>query len=346
MTDTGKVISDISDYLNEVGGALITAGTGLEKLSVVLKSASTNQTLISTINSIESVITNVGGTMTHIESFVDKTKTEISTEIKNVEEYAESKLGRKYTRKIGGKKYQKHVKLTYNKKEILQTPTIDLRGKDAGIYDQTTVGSCTANCLAELYEFDEILQKEKSEFTPSRLFIYYNERKMEGTVDQDAGAEIGDGIQSMKETGVCPEDMWPYIPERFTVAPTPECYEAAKNHRTAESHAISQDFASLYAVLKSGIPFGVGIVLYESFESDKVAKTGQVKMPRFFEKQLGGHAVVCVGWNNEKQTWIMRNSWGKDWGMNGYFTLPKQYLLKPSLADEFWCVTSVTDLMN
>lgn len=74
----------------------------------------------------------------------------------------------------------------------------------------------TANALAAAYHFT--LHKQNVEnhagfkdFTPSRLFIYYNERYMEGSVDRDAGAMLRDGIKCMEKLGVCPEVTWKYL---------------------------------------------------------------------------------------------------------------------------------------
>jgi len=82
----------------------------------------------------------------------------------------------------------------------------------------------------------------------------------------------------------------------------------------------------------SGSPFK------ESFESQEVAKTGIVQMPKRGEQALGGHAVLAVGYNDAKHTFPVRNSWGEDWGMKGYFTLPYKYLSNRNLSDDFWTI--------
>src|SRR5438552_496218 len=93
---------------------------------------------------------------------------------------------------------------------------VDLRKQCPPVYDQGQLGSCTANAIGAAFEFEQMKQNYGTGFTPSRLFIYYNERVMEHTVDMDSGAQIRDGIKSVNNQGVCPEQMLPYIISEFT----------------------------------------------------------------------------------------------------------------------------------
>ena len=95
------------------------------------------------------------------------------------------------------------------------------------------------------------------------------------------------------------------------------------------------------ACLASGYPFVFGFTVYESFESDAVAQSGHAPMPGPGEKVLGGHAVMAVGYDDSQQWFIIRNSWGTEWGMEGYFTLPYDYLANDNLSDDFWTIRIV-----
>jgi C1A family cysteine protease len=75
------------------------------------------------------------------------------------------------------------------------------------VYDQGELGSRTANAIGAAHHFEQIKQNAKKAFTPSRLFIYYNERAIEGTVNGDSEAMIRVGIKSVVKQGVCPEDL-------------------------------------------------------------------------------------------------------------------------------------------
>jgi hypothetical protein len=108
---------------------------------------------------------------------------------------------------------------------------IDLTSACPAVYDQGQLGSCTANAIAGAIEFEQMKQNMPQAFIPSRLFIYYNERVMEGTVNSDSGAQIRDGMKSVGTQGDCPEDMWPYDIANFEEKPTDACYQAALQHK-------------------------------------------------------------------------------------------------------------------
>jgi len=217
---------------------------------------------------------------------------------------------------------------------------VDLRAQCPPVYDQGQLGSCTANAIAGAIEFDRLKQKI-SDFTPSRLFIYYNERAMEHTIDSDSGAQIRDGIKSVGQLGDCPETEWPYVISKFKTKPPKNCYSDALKYKAVLYQRVTQTPEQLKGCLASGYPFVFGFTVYESFESAQVAKTGHAALPKSGERAIGGHAVVGVGYDDSKNWFIVRNSWGNSWGMNGYFTLPYPYVTSSNLADDFWTIRVV-----
>ena len=219
-------------------------------------------------------------------------------------------------------------------------PSFDLRAGFKDVYDQGNLGSCTANAIGGAIEFERLKQK-LSDFVPSRLFIYYNERAIEGTVPIDSGAMIRDGIKSVASDGVCPEAEWPYDLAKFTRRPTAQCYKDAKLDRAVSYQRLVQDVNQMKGCLASGYPFVFGFTVYQSFESPTVAKTGHAPMPGPGERAIGGHAVMAVGYDHGKQWFVCRNSWGAGWGMKGYFTLPFAYFIQPGLAQDFWTIRLV-----
>src|SRR5712692_1568535 len=192
-------------------------------------------------------------------------------------------------------------------------PKIDLRLQSPDVvYDQGELGSCTANAIAGAVQFERMKQKLQSaqQLVPSRLFIYYDERVIEGTVSQDSGAMIRDGIKSVADQGVCFENgpnSWPYDITKFADAPPQGCYDLAAKNKIVQYSRLVQTLSQLKGCLAHGYPFVVGFTVYESFESPEVAKTGIMPMPAAGEHALGGHAVMAVGYDDSQHRFIVRN---------------------------------------
>lgn len=214
--------------------------------------------------------------------------------------------------------------------------SVDLRSGCPPVENQGNLGSCTGNALVGALEFLEL--KAGAPFTDlSRLFVYYNERVIEGSVDYDSGAYLRDGIKSLAKQGVCSEVRWPYKIGKFTKRPTPGCYKEAKKHVISDYHRLNT-VDEMRACLADGFPFVFGFSVYDSFESDTVTSTGVVNIPKPDESILGGHAVLAVGYDDDAKRFWVRNSWGDDWGQAGYFTMPYDYLADRNLSDDFWTV--------
>jgi len=214
---------------------------------------------------------------------------------------------------------------------------VDLRSKIKIMYDQGNLGSCTANALCYAYVFDA------PTFSPSRLFLYYNERFLDGDVPIDAGSTLSEGINALEKYGVCKESTWSYNTNNFAVKPSKAAYTEGVKNEVLMATRVQQSLSSMKGCLIAGYPFVVGFEVYSSFESPAVASTGMVPMPNTHTEQLlGGHACICLGFNDTKKVWIMQNSWGAGWGDKGYFYLPYDYLTSPSLAGDMWRILKVS----
>jgi C1A family cysteine protease len=189
---------------------------------------------------------------------------------------------------------------------------------------------------------------------PSRLFIYYNERRIEGTVTTDSGAMIRDGFTTINMQGVCSEQEWPYDgtaaesngtwppSAKAGQQPPQQFYTDALKNRAITYQRVVQNSDQMKGCLASGCPIVVGFTVYSSFESQEVAETGIVPMPQPNEEVLGGHAVLVVGYSDEKGCFLVRNSWGTQWGISGYFWMPYAYLTESSLSSDFWTLRIVS----
>lgn len=230
------------------------------------------------------------------------------------------------------------IKLTLGEPVPLP-PSSDLRPSTftPPIYDQGDLGSCTANAIAAGIDFERKKQGESFLF-PSRLFIYYNERVIEGDPEQDNGAEIRDGIKSVASQGVCSESEWPYYITQFAVKPPDSCYADGAKFEALKYASVPQDERAIKTVLQQR-PIVFGISAFDSFESDAAIRTGQVPMPGPNDSPIGGHAICLWGYDDSTKTFIFRNSWGASYGQSGYGFLPYDYVLNPQLGSDFWVIT-------
>ena len=226
---------------------------------------------------------------------------------------------------------------------IVLPPSVDLRtsGFCPPVLDQRNIGSCVAFAIANADLFCQQKQGYKDSFLPSRLFIYYNTRVIEDTVDFDSGAMIRDGFKSIAKEGVCPAKMWPYYNSLLFKKPFQKCYDIGGLHQAITYSSVRQELDYLKSCLAEGYPFVFGFAVYESFMSEETSKTGIVKMPWWFEKDFGGHAVGCYGYDDSRKVFIVQNSWSIKWGDNGFFYMPYSYVANSSLSSDFWTVRFV-----
>ena len=218
--------------------------------------------------------------------------------------------------------------------------TVDLRPQMPPIYNQGAIGSCVDNALAAILQYDG-MREGGDKNTPSRLFLYYNARTLQGDVNYDGGSSIHNAIRGADIYGYCDETLWPYITAKEFIKPSTSCYAAAKKYCIRDYHSVKQDASHIKSAIAGGNPVIFGFTVYASFETTAVATTGIVPMPKKGEKILGGHGVLAVGYSDPSQMYLCRNSWGTSWGIKGYFWMPYAYVNSNQLAGDFWVVNSV-----
>ena len=215
---------------------------------------------------------------------------------------------------------------------------VDLRKYLTPVENQGELGSCTANATAGAYEY-LIWWHKQDRFDLSRLFLYYNTRVIENTVDLDNGAMIFDVIQALHDNGVCSENSWPYIVQKFKQRPPENCYQEAQNYNISKYERIDLDLNTWKSVLAEGYPIIFGIQIFSSFQNPR---NGFISMPRSNDEQLGGHAMCCVGYSDPDRVFIVRNSWGHQWGDKGYCYIPYDYIMNPDFNDgDSWVIYSM-----
>ena len=243
---------------------------------------------------------------------------------------------------------------------------VDLRGLAQAAFDQGTLGSSVANALSCAYQM--VLKKQGlSVFLPARLFLYYNQRqllqlpskdyfKSLGSVkcmlhrrrsilkgekaDGDTGGTIRDGLLSLSTDGICPESLW--NPGKWTDVPSVEAFAAASQHKVLGFERLPRDMDVIKACLAEGFPVVFGFAVCECFEGADMAARGVLNVPKLKEQVLGGHAGVLLTYDDTYQRCMVRNSFGRTWGMTGNFTIPYAYLMNSNLVDDFWMIRGVS----
>ena len=205
---------------------------------------------------------------------------------------------------------------------------------------QLDLGSCVFNGIIEEIESVMIQNNAIPPVVLSRLFAYWNYRSQYANVNEDCGAFPRDAHKSIAKDGICLESSWTYDTERFTERPPDECWVEAQKYKIKSYHSM-RSLDDMMECIAEGWPFGCGLAIYKSFMSDEVERTGIVPMPTPGEEFLGGHYVFFWGYDRHKQIFHGQNSWGSEWGNNGSFTIPFDYLTNKQLADDQWTIRTL-----
>ena len=245
--------------------------------------------------------------------------------------------------------------------------------------------ACAISVAAELYLIKDeqpFIDENASNIDASQMFVYYNERVKEGNVDLNVPVYIKDGIKSLFKNGICSEKSWPY-PEMALPANlmevvrtgtlqeiTATLQQVMADHETEIHAAISErptdaavtqagkhiitryckltadkNLDELKLALTKGMPFIFGMMVPKSFYA--ITTNGMMTMPSIDEVRLGGHALLAVGFDDDKQVFIVRNSWGEEFGDKGYCYIPYEFItgkFTGSNGEEnntfsYWCLT-------
>jgi len=217
--------------------------------------------------------------------------------------------------------------------------TVDLRGhRDMPpVYDQGSIGSCVAQSVGAICDFEHGQDKP---YTPSTLFLYYVTRSLEGTVDVDCGATIRSGIKAANEFGVAKNRSWPYLEEKFRDTPPKPVFVEAQEYQALEYKRLRHSTDAFKQCLAGENLIAFGIAVYDGLYSI-TPQNPVLPMPNTKQQLLGGHAVVMVGYDDLRQHFIVRNSWGKEWGEKGYFYIPYKFMADAQLAMDFWSISLV-----
>jgi len=198
---------------------------------------------------------------------------------------------------------------------------VSLRNLCPPIRDQGRLGTCTTNSSCEAMGF-LYTKDQKQDPIFSRLFSYYYSRTEEGVpASVDSGCRIRDVMKVLATYGSPLEATWPYDESMFSVEPSLNAQNEAKNHRVLFYYRCP-DLFTAKASIAQGFPVIFGFFVPANFISDECTRTGVVKYPEPAEAFYGGHAVLAVGYDDDLGLVCFQNSWGEDWGDRGFGYMP------------------------
>lgn len=232
--------------------------------------------------------------------------------------------------------------------------SVDLRPWCSPIENQKSIGSCTAHAAVGIVEYFQNRSFGKH-LEGSRLFVYKATRNLMG-VSGDTGAWLRTAIGALAICGVPPEKYWPYTDKdpEFDNEPPSFVYAIADNYEAlkyfchdplGKNVPPATVLERVRVHLAAGIPSMFGFFGFPSFDSSD--RKGDIPYPCPGEQAEWGHAIMAVGYDDAKKitnltcnkqtqgALLIRNSWGKEWGDNGYGWLPYEYVLN-RLAGDFW----------
>lgn len=223
-----------------------------------------------------------------------------------------------------------HYSLVSPLRNNLIKTAVDLRSLAMPVRDQGDIGACagfsTAGCLEIITCF---AKGERVSLSPA--YLYYNARKLEGTLPQDSGAQLRDLMKVVTHAGDVPEQDWPFSDQTYNREP-PGLDNLALPFRAGAYHSLNS-LADMLSCLSSGYPFVLGMAVPQAMERFTAASC-LLDLNLANEPILGGHAVCAVGYDLLHQVLIIRNSWGSGWGSGGYFYLDMRAV--PRFVFEAW----------
>jgi C1A family cysteine protease len=230
---------------------------------------------------------------------------------------------------------------------------IDLRPWLPAVLDQGPLGSATAHAATGLVEYFERRAFGRHE-RRSPLFLYKATRNLLHWTG-DTGAFLRTTLGALALFGVPPEEHWTYSVADVDKEPTAFCYAFAAQFQSLQYYRLDPLGTTRDVLLHriktniaSGLPAMFGLTVYGSIA--QADATGAIPFPVGGETVEGGHALLAVGYDDNKVirnantggvsargALLVRNSWGTGWGEHGYGWLPYDFVLR-GLAVDWWCL--------
>jgi hypothetical protein len=226
---------------------------------------------------------------------------------------------------------------------------VDLRNNAPPIYNTEFPQLCnltnenvdlmfaTPNAIVSVCEY---LNKKNGKIPHklSRMFVYYNAKDNRHVINKDIPVSFIDCIETIKNYGICSDEMWTYDIEKSNLAPVKQCNEEAKKNKYFSFYKLDQNEIVLKKCITSGEPFLFGLYIYQNFLNLQTSDT--LNMPNENDQQIGEYATACFGYDDTKKMFLCRGSFGEKWGTDGYFWISYEYVLSKK-CDNFWNISLI-----
>jgi C1A family cysteine protease len=214
------------------------------------------------------------------------------------------------------------------------------------IVDQGNIESCVPTCISTIYYYLTMKQSNYSNFRISRLYLYYQVRKLYNDINNDNGSTIFDCINILHNDGVIPEFFYPYNHSNLYKNPEIFLEKYAKCCKCLGFESVKRN--QIKNKLLMDYPIICGIKIFKNINDDEIKKTGIIKLyiddnDDNDDNLVGGHCIILVGFDDNTRYFKFINSWGNKWGENGFGYLPYEYISNKYLSDEFYILNKITN---
>lgn len=188
-----------------------------------------------------------------------------------------------------------------------------LKDKFPPVYDQGQSGACTACAAVGCDDYYYHAPKKKG-WIPSWKYTYYNTKMLDDDLQADDGTCIDFALKSVRKLGACNSKVWSND-EPWNKRPSEAAYrDGLKGHEITTFHRM-KNLNQLKQAISNGYPVPASLAwAFKSYDDNFILNTPTKKEIN----NAGGHAVVVVGYDDDRQLVEIRNSWGDWWGNNGY----------------------------